>query len=106
MSANLVKFAVGEFAPCQFGNPEDTCGSRGAILEAKILASQERLGGEVFLVRAGNLVGLAAEVYRGEGCDISPDVQLYCTSAFGIDAEADPRFTIKTEQDAARYLGF
>ena len=91
---------------CQFGNPEDSNGSKGAVKEVKVLASQERIGGTVFLVRAGNTVGLAAQVYRGEECDVSPEADLYCTSAFAVDADADPRFSIKTEEQAARYLGF
>ena len=91
---------------CQFGNPEDSTGSKGAVLAAQILKSQTRVGGEVFLVKAGNRIGLASEVYRGEGCDVHPNAQLYCTSAFLIGDDADPRFSIKTEEQAARYLGF
>ena len=92
MNAIINSIAINSIASVQFGNSFDTNGFE--VKDAKILATQKRLAGTVYLIQAGNTVGIAL-LSNG-----TVKADLHCTSALIVPTHA------KTIEAAAEMHGF
>ena len=91
MNASINTIVTGSNVSVQFGN--DMGRERATFSQGTVLASEQRLGGAVYLIQDGSKVGIASIAEN-------KNVVLHCTSALMLPTHA------KTVEEAAYILGF